>query len=324
MKKLLLFAIPLFIAGGAIAKIWRCNNIPGITADFTTIQAAHDHASVQPGDTIHLEPSTTNYGALNNMTKRLTIISIGDFLSANPGAQYSPIAGTMTSFSASNVGASGSVFHCNFSSSVTVSNTTSMRFERCHIEGAMSFNQAHNNTILQSYIYAFTMSNSNNNVISNNIVTYYFDINASASATITNNVFFAETAITNRPIHNSTFQNNILNKLGAFVFTNTNVNNNLAANTSLPAGNGNVNSVNMTTVFVNPSGTNDAAFKLQTAGPNPATGAGIAGVDCGAYGGASPFKPGLQAAIPAIYKLLAPATPSGSTMNITFSTRSNN
>jgi hypothetical protein len=80
----------------------------------------------------------------------------------------------------------------------------------------------------------------------------------------------------------------------------------------------------MTTVFVNPSGNDDASFVLQTAGANPAVGTGAAGVDCGAYGGNTPFKRGLQAAIPAIYKLSAPAAPVGNTMNVVFSTKSNN
>jgi hypothetical protein len=51
-------------------KTWRVNNNPGISADFTTAQVAHDAASA--GDTIHLEPSLTNYGGLN-ITKKLAV-----------------------------------------------------------------------------------------------------------------------------------------------------------------------------------------------------------------------------------------------------------
>ena len=137
-------------------------------------------------------------------------------------------------------------------------------------------------------------------------------------------VLFAENAVGNQPINNCSFQNNIINKLGTFVFTNSIVENNIASNAALPAGGGNVNNVNMATVFVNPGGNTDVAFKLQTSIANPAAAAGVNGVDCGAYGGTAAFKPGLQPAIPAIYKLSAPATPAGNTMNITFSTRSNN
>jgi hypothetical protein len=318
---LLLFAV-LFCAN-SFAKVWRINNIPGITADFTTAQAAHDNLSVFAGDTLHLEPSTTGYGNLT-MTKKLTIISVGDFLGTNPGVQYSQITGTLGSVTINNVNASGSVFHCSMSGNLSVQNTTSCRIERCNINGQLYLNSTSNTTVLQNYLNYVIVANSNNTIISNNIISYYLQVQSTASATVTNNVIFAESAVSNQPMFNSSFQNNILNKLGSFTFTNSIVENNLAANASLPAGNGNQTNVNMVNVFVNSSGNTDAAFKLQTTIANPAQGAGVNGVDCGAYGGTAAFKPGLQPAIPAIYKLNAPATPAGNTMNITFSTRSNN
>jgi hypothetical protein len=305
------------------AKIWRVNNVAGVVADFTTVQSAHDNPSVNPGDTFHIEPSITLYGALT-MTKRLTIISIGNFLTATPTAQYSPVTGTISSISINNVSASNSVFHCNVSSTVSISNANNMRIERSRLAGALIFNQSSSNIVMNSYLYYVDFANSNSNVFTNNIVSYYLDVNASASATIVHNVFFAETAALSRPMNNSTFQNNILNKLGGFVFTNCIVENNLAANATLPAGNGNQNTVTMANVFVNPNGNTDVAFQLQNANPNPAKNAGVGGVDCGAFGGSSPFKLAVQPAVPAIYKLTAPAAPTGNTMNVVFSTRSNN
>ncbi len=324
MKKIISFTIVLaFLCLNSSAKIWRVNNIPGVSADYTTPQLANDNVAVVDGDTIHIEPSITNYGNLT-VSKRLTVISIGDFLPANPGVEYSPITGTITNLIINNVSASGSVFHCNMSSGGTIGNANNLRFERCRMQAAISFNISSNNILLNNYLYAASFTNSNSNVISNNIFSYYLSIAATASATVVNNVFFAELAAASQAMQNSTFQNNIINKLGSFTFTNSIVENNLASNTSLPAGGGNVNSVSMASVFVNPNGAVDTAFRLQTVVANPAQGAGVAGVDCGAYGGTSPFKPGLQAAIPAIYKLSAPAAPTGNTMNVTFSTRSNN
>jgi hypothetical protein len=147
-----------------------------------------------------------------------------------------------------------------------------------------------------------------------------------ASAIISNNILKAVTAsVLTTQVYNSTFQNNIINKTSlTLTFTACIVQNNLSSNATLPAGNGNVNNVVMTSVFVNPLGLDDNSFKLQTAVANPAAGAGIGGIDCGAFGGTTPFKAGLQAAVPAIYKISAPITPSGNTMNVTFSTRSNN
>lgn len=322
MKKLLLILLVCFACTFCFAKVWRVNNVPGITADFTTAQAAHDNVSVLPGDTLHIEPSTSSYGNLV-MTKKLTIISVGDYLAANPGVQYSQVTGTLGGVTINNASASGSVFHCSMGG-LAATNTTSLRIERCNITGGVNLNLTSNTTLLQNYIYAVIITNSNNNIISNNIISYYLQVQASASATVTNNVLYAETAGSNQPISNCSFQNNIINKAGTFSFVNSIVENNIASGASLPAGSGNQNNISMASVFVNPTGNTDAAFKLQTAVANPAAGAGVNGVDCGAYGGTSAFKPGLQPAIPAIYKLTAPATPAGNTMNITFSTRSNN
>jgi hypothetical protein len=324
MKNVTLLVAALVFGQIGVAKIWRVNNVPGVIADYTTIQAAHDNAAVLPGDTIHLEPSIANYGALT-MTKRLTIISVGNFLGANPGNQYVLVPGTMTSLTVNNVSASNSVFHCNFSSSVSINNANNMRFERCRIENSINFNQSSNNVILGNFLYVITLNNGSNNIISNNIIEYYTDVNTNTANTIvTQNVFFATTVLANRAMANATFQNNIINKTGSFIFTNCVVENNIASNASLPAGNGNQNSVSMASVFVNPNGADDASFVLQTAGANPAVGTGKEGVNCGAYGGTNPFKRGLQPAIPAIYKLSAPVAPTGNTMNVIFSTKSNN
>jgi hypothetical protein len=323
MKRLFLLPILIGSTMFASAKIWRVNNVPGVNADFTTIQAAHDALQVLNGDTIHLEPSITNYGALT-MTKRLTLISIGDFLGVNPGNQYSLVTGTISSISINNVSASNSVFHCNVSSSVNITNANNLRFERCRIQNQVSFNQSSNNVVLSNFIYALTYTNSNNNIISNNIIEFYLDVNSTASATIINNVLFSNQPATGRQMNNSTLQNNIVNKAGGFTFTNCITENNLASNAAWPAGNGNQNNVNMASVFVNQNGQDDASFVLQTAIANPAVGAGQAGVDCGAYGGTTPFKRGLQAAVPAIYKISAPVAPTGNTMNVIFSTKSNN
>jgi hypothetical protein len=58
---------------------------------------------------------------------------------------------------------------------------------------------------------------------------------------------------------------------------------------------------------------------------SPASGAGFDGADCGIFGGTS-FAYMLSGLpdIPSIYRLTVPASASGSTMNITFSTRINN
>jgi hypothetical protein len=331
-KNILLSAIVLiaaFAAEQSNATVWRINN-NGIQADFTTVQAAHDAAAVQPGDTLHLEPSPTNYGNLLLMTKRLTIISIGHFLSDNPGSQFATVSGVINSLSFSNTAtASNSVFHCTIND-VTLNYADSVRFERCKIgigtnTGlSISFN-SDNNVIINSYIYDINAGQTKNTLIANNIIMASVRTADETSATIVNNVIQAtQSAITGVAINNAIFRNNIINKSRPYNFVNCTVENNITSNTTLPAGNGNQNSVIMTNVFKDPNGMVDNAFVLQTASANPAKAAGVAGVDCGAFGSSSPFKLALQPAIPAIYKLIVPPSASGNTMNITFSTRSNN
>ncbi|MEP7141801.1 MAG: hypothetical protein ABI707_02965 [Ferruginibacter sp.] len=327
MKKIFIFSVvATLISSASFAKIWRVNNTPGVAADYTTAQLANDNILVLSGDTLHIEPSTTNYGNLN-MSKRLTVISTGDFFGSNPTVQYSPLAARLTTVTISNVNANNSVLHCNITSSLFITGVVNVRVERCHIEGLITLTNASGIIILNNFLYAVGIStNSSNIVLTNNIVEYYVDMATTASAIISNNVIKAFAAgSTTFQIYNSTFRNNIINKSGYTVtFFASIIENNLTSTTTLPAGNGNQNSVVMTNVFVNPSGTDDISFRLQTAVANPATGAGVGGIDDGAYGGTTPFKPGLQPAIPAIYKMSAPVTPSGNTMNLTFSTRSNN
>lgn len=91
MKRIVLLSVAATLnCGISFAKIWRVNNNTGVTADFTTAQAANDAAAVLSGDTIHLEPSTASYGGLT-CSKRLTWISTGAFLNLYPNEQYSPM-----------------------------------------------------------------------------------------------------------------------------------------------------------------------------------------------------------------------------------------
>src|SRR4051812_28120195 len=86
------------------AKIWRVNNNPNVTADFTTLSAAHTGAS--SGDTLHLEGSPTSYGSMT-CTKKLVIIGPGFFLSQNPNTQALKQTARVDNISF-NVGSAGS------------------------------------------------------------------------------------------------------------------------------------------------------------------------------------------------------------------------
>jgi hypothetical protein len=306
------------------AKVWRVNSTPGINAPFRLAQQAHDSAAVVAGDTLYFESSGIGYDDLN-MTKRLTIISTGYFLSENSGLQYHVQPALIGRIDVQAI-AAGSVFHCNAYKIVLQAGANNCRIERCFLDyvfNCIDVNSS-NNIIIHNYLRGSLdlYANTGNNLISNNIIQKEVNTsNNSTSATVSNNVLNGGSA-TNQTLHNLIFQNNIINKTANYTFVNCTVRNNLAANTTLPAGNGNINSVNMANVFVNNNGITDGAFVLKAG--SPAIGAGLGGINCGAFGGASPFLLGLQPAIPAIYQLTVPATASGASMNVTFSTKSNN
>jgi hypothetical protein len=298
MKKICSIIALIIITINCQAKIWRVNNNSGVIADFTTAQAAHNGALA--GDTIHLEPSINSYGSLTT-NKRLVWISTGEFLSNHPGLQYSSTPGFVDYLSVT-AGSNNSVFSGNYTNFNSGSNNCVVI--GCFLNGSLSVNVA------------------TNVIISNNIIRSNINVGASSSAVITNNVININSSGAGS-IYNSQLQNNIINRATTnYAFTNCIINNNMANNTSLPAGNGNLNSVTMSTVFTNYTGTTDGDFVLKAA--SPAIGTGYGGIDMGVYSGSTPFVIALQPAIPAIYQLTAPAAPSGNTMNVTFSTRSNN
>ncbi len=326
MKKLVLLSVAATLTCSmSFAKIWRVNNNTGVTADFTTAQAANDNVNVLNGDTIHLEPSITNYGSVN-CTKRLVWISTGAFLDLYPNEQYSQNIGKLTSVSAYLPSCSSSVFHIYATGSIDI-NAPNIKVDRSYASGVSIQNYGYGATtgivIINSFITGvLTINNGNSVVVTNNIFGSYPSVGTGAtSAVITHNVFNALVGGSGT-INNSILENNIFNKTTALTFNNSTVQYNMSASNFLQAGNGNQNSVAMSTVFVNANGTTDGDFVLKTG--SPAIGTGSSGVNLGAYGGASPFKIALQPAIPAIYKIQAPAAPAGNTLSVTFSTKSNN
>jgi hypothetical protein len=326
-KNLILLTITALISSVAFSRIWRVNNNPGVTADFTTAQAAHDAPGVLAGDTIHLEPSVTTYGGVV-ASKRLVWISTGNFLSIHANQQYSPNQGRLDFLQAFALGSENSVFHVNVEGAVSLG-ASGVRIDRCLIGGSIDISNytgnASNIVIINSYIRGhLNIYAHNNNIVSNNIFEgTLFVGNATALAIISHNVFNAVSNVV-FTVENSTLENNIFSKANSAIsFTNCTVQYNMSGAAGvLPSGNNNQNNITMSTVFIDDNGTDDASYVLKPG--SPAIGAGTLGVNLGAFGGSSPFKLALQPPVPAIYKILAPVAPTGNTMNVTFSTKSNN
>jgi hypothetical protein len=330
MKKLFLLSIAATLTCNySFAKIWRVNNNVGVAANFTTAQAANDAATVSAGDTIHLEPSTTSYGNLN-CTKRLVWISTGTFLNIHPNEQFSPNTGMIDALQATQLGCENSVFHVYVNFAVNIG-VQGIRLDRTFAGSTISVdnygNPVTNTVIINCYSRGDLYINvGNNNVITNNIFEGTLNVYpGTAQAVITHNVFNAVSA-TAGTVNNSSLTNNLFNKANsAYTFINCTVQYNMSGGTGvLPAGNNNQNGIDMNTVFADNNGNTDAAFVLKAGSPAIGAGSGTPAANLGAYGGSSPFKLAMQPAIPAIYKIEAPAAPSGNTMNVTFSTKSNN
>ncbi len=318
------------------AKIWRVNNNTGVTADFTTVQAAHNAAA--DGDTIHLEPSINSYGDLS-MSKRLVIISTGQFITSNPGLQFDPKPAFVGTVNISNTAANNSVLMVRFAGNININSgvsgvsliscgSTSPNGNWGCTAGQLVINNADNITARGCWFSNIQFDNNSNNIIIvNNIIGNAIRNDGTSDGIISNNVIHAIAGGPCGPndgsLNNCVIGNNIFNSQQEATFSNCNISNNLAPSANLPAGNGNQINVDMSTVFVNASGGFvDNVYQLKPG--SPAIGAGGGGIDCGAFGGASPFRLALTPPVPSIYKMALPATPSGNSMTLTFSTRSNN
>ncbi len=321
----------------ANAKIWRVNNTAGVVADFTTAQAAHNAANV--GDTLHFESSTTDYGTLE-ITKRLVIIGLGEFLGSNLGLQFAPSNAKLSSVRLYRAGANNTVITGISTSSITLDSVTNgATITNCYTF-SIQIQSSPNTIISRNFIRngisigIYGSLKSTNCIINNNItgpinVSLDGANNGNGSATLTNNTIVFSNSI-GPNLANVSFSNNIIAG-GSFTFYSSTVNNNVFDNASytvngigmITSGNGNLFSVSATTNFVGSyvgiSGV-DSTFKLKPT--SPARTAGVSGVECGAFGNVAPYRLGLQPAIPSIYQLVVPGVV-GNSMNVTISTKSN-
>lgn len=346
-KSISLITLLFLFAFGANAKIWRVNNNAGVDADFENITDALASGSpVAAGDTIHLEPSATNYSNAT-LTKPVVIIGPGYFLDPestsqpyNPGLQADPRRAYLAQMTI-NTGAEGAkIYGVSFNNLFLTSVTGDIHIERCFIQSGISFNQSG-----RSY-EGFTISKCFLSTISHSS-----GISAISQITIENCIFGDGTGIRlsllsgnrniirNNVIHarylevpNSYFANNIYwYTIGGTSsdFTNAVVKNNIFnTNPTLPpTATYNLVSVNMNSVFVQGEGSRDSRYQLLSTSPAIGHGVTIAGYtpDAGAFGGPDPYRLSGIPPVPTIYSLTVPNSINpGDDLEVTFSTRSNN
>jgi hypothetical protein len=332
MKKIIMLAVCLtaLTVLNSSAKIWRVNSA-GLPANFTTIQEAHDAASVAAGDTLHVEPSTVSYGNLTAI-KKLIIIGPGYFLNENSGQQANPTTATTGSLTL-NSGCGGTIISgLTITGEINIS-TGNITISRNNITGKtikLSRDYTYSDIIISgnydigSVEYSYTSGTpliTNVFVVNNVITTCNFNIQY--SGTFANNIIKSS----NLQINNFIIKNNICidgQWQTVFAGNNNTISNNISVVTNgLPAGNGNQNGVSMESIFVGTTGNStDGQYQLKT--DSPAKGTGLNGEDCGIFGGASPYHLSGLPKIPSIYLLSAPATSNGNTLSVTISVKTNN
>jgi hypothetical protein len=349
MKYITFLVALVFITSVSEAKIWRINNIAGVTADFTTFSAAANSASVAAGDTLYLEPSTIDYATGSfTLEKRLVVVGPGYFLDpsntttpGNPGLQVATSDSRLPFFRFGS-GAAGSKFlGVNIAGSAYFTGSSNITFEKVLFTGGIYFENGTNNAISfrKCFFNGTSISSSTTAIITNfvceNNLFYnngYVDLDELSG---TGNIFRNNSVLNGSNgfnLINTYVANNIFGTSGQSLFTNSTLKNNLfQTNQTLPGtATNNLVSQDMNAVFVaGTTGSFDSRLVLKPGSPAIDAGLTIGAVvtpDCGAYGGTDIYKPSGIPNIPSIYALTVPTSiPTGSaTMNVTFSVRNNN
>lgn len=325
------------------ATSWRVNNNPAINADFATFEAAHDAAS--PGDTIYVEGNgeESHYG-LVTISKKLIVIGPGYFLNENdstqantayarfraitidPGAEGTEIYGLQMYYN----GAGYMGIIINASNVVIARNYFQGDRDRI-VFGAYNIN---NIAILQNYAYDIRgtyLFGANNVLIANNFVITTVSLTDLSSGVIINNVVKSSIFAENSQIKNNIIYANTNNyPFGSSYGANNYIAYNLVSGLLHSAGNpppgpGNVANVDMDLVFVDFGAYDRFDNDWQLKAGSPAIGAGENGIDCGMFGGPSPYVLSGLAPIPHIYEAIVPISGSTSTgLPVTIKIKSQN
>jgi hypothetical protein len=316
--KLLFSTIMLFAASLACsARIMIVDNhVPAPAGTYATLQLAFTAATA--GDTLLLTPSEIEYAGIT-ATKKVAIIGNGweknSLLLPN----------TKTSSFNFAAGSEGSMLTgCAVNGDVAV-NASSITIKRNKCNFIIVNTQLNNIQILQNLIISsrysynpyscliYIFSNSFT-VISNNVLINTFSGSWSASSItglfplnviITNNIISGQNiSIGLDQSGNSsaiqTVNNNIvLNGSIGGVITPVN---NICNSTQFPAPDGNIQNVDISTLFID-----RANYDFHLKAGSPAIGAGVDGTDCGIYGGELGFVDKGIPNLPYIYYLKVPA-----------------
>ncbi len=304
------------------ATVWHVNNVtiptgaPNILRDFTDLQAANNSSSVANGDTLYLYAG--NYGGAT-ITKQLTIIGTGYFLSQNPETQFNTQSSIVEGINF-NTGSEYSVLTGVETSGVNVNQTDNITIKRNYIRGwspAVRITSSYNILVYQNICQA-DMNNYNNidvkiegiyinpisgiqiknNILLQNNWNTGCGVYSVVACLVENNVF----QLCSLDVIGSNVRNNILYAGGYNGHETSIFMNNICDGTQFaPDGvNGNQCNKDIPGQVILWSGTTDGRFQLRPG--SPAIGAGLNGVDCGAFGGGTAYVlSGMPSEIPSVF-----------------------
>jgi hypothetical protein len=306
MRNLIVLFLLLLTMFTHAQNILRVNNTAGINVPYTTIAAAVTAAGVN--DIIQVEGSITSYGAVT-LTKKVTLVGPGYYTDQNTGLQASTLTASVSTLTF-NAGSSGSsVSGMVMTGNVSINSVSDINLSYNACAAQINFSGNGSNIFIHANysgdLFTPSAGNYSNVFITNN---YLIRINTGSTSTYTvlNNIINSSSP---SDFKNADIRNNIFTSTNGFTLTNCTFKNNVSV---VPAVGGtdpvNVWSVAYSSLFIGLTGnTSDTQWKLKAL--SPAIGAGEGGIDCGIYGGSSPYKPsGIVAGRHTITNLSAPGT----------------
>ena len=297
----------------AEAKTITVDNKVGSVAMYNSVQSACDAA--EPGDTILIAGSPTNYGHAI-ITKKLHLVGPGYWLAENgiPGitkdsATLSIIYAQIELSSSNESSATGLAVSLN-----VTPGAGNIHFDKCHIFNPIFSSRV---TIKRSFLNYATlvvsgssMSNcligqGGNTILHNGTTASHCVIQRApffssvAGSSISNSIFITESSLT-ASVFAANVKGSVTHSLsvgGLGIGGNP---------TFLPSGNGNIPTVAFTVQAFVQGQTNDKAYVL--AAGSPAIGSGLNGVDMGIFGGVQPYVISGVPSLPRITRFLVPST----------------
>lgn len=322
MKKNIITFWLLVLVAYATATVWHVNNVniptgaPSILRDFTDLQSANDSSVVVNGDTLYIYAG--NYGGVT-LTKQLTIIGTGYFLNENPETQFNTQASYVEGISF-NTGSENSVLTGVSASWIHVNETNDVTIKRNYVsrnaDWTVLVTNSYNTILLQNYINTqwgncIRIQGAYSNPITgiqvkNNIMFHQYTewgsplspcIYSSAALLLDNNFFRGGIDVIGANVNNNILWGGSYNGHETSIFMN-----NMCDGTQFAPDeiNGNQCNKDIPGLVILWSGTTDGRFQLRTG--SPAIGAGVGGVDCGAFGGGTPYVlSGMPSEIPSVW-----------------------